>query len=62
MPLTKGFSKAAISKNIKMEKKAGRPHKQSIAIALGTARTAAKKRGVPLSKIKGLKPAPKKKG
>lgn len=47
MPLKKGYSKATISKNIKAEKAAGKPRKQAVAIALNTARTAAKKAGKP---------------
>jgi hypothetical protein len=43
MPLKKGYSKAAISKNIGTEIKAGRPRKQAVAIAYSTARAAAKK-------------------
>ena len=61
MPLFKGFGKKAIGKNIGKELKAGKPKKQAIAIGLSTARSSAKKRKVPLGKIKGLKPAPKKK-
>ena len=37
MPLSKGSSKAVISKNIKTEMKAGRPQKQAVAIALSNA-------------------------
>lgn len=38
MPLEKGKSKKAISRNIKRERAAGRPEKQAIAIAMHTAR------------------------
>lgn len=38
MPLVKGKSKEAISENIRIEKGAGKPQKQAIAIALNTAR------------------------
>ncbi len=47
MPLTKGYSKASISKNISNEMKAGKPQKQAVAISLNTARTAAMKAGKP---------------
>lgn len=47
MPLVKGYSKAAISKNIGKEIKAGKPKAQAIAIALNTARNAANKAGKP---------------
>jgi hypothetical protein len=43
MPLIKGYSTQAVSKNISTEVKAGTARKQAIAIALSTARTAAKK-------------------
>lgn len=38
MPLKKGKSKKAISDNIKTEMKAGKPHKQAVAIAMKTAK------------------------
>jgi len=57
MPLTKGYSKGSVSKNIKTEMKAGMPQKQAVAVALNTARTAAKKAG---KSSKGPKAAPKK--
>jgi hypothetical protein len=34
MPLVKSDSKKAVKKNIKTELKAGKPHKQAVAIAL----------------------------
>jgi len=58
MPLKKGYSGKTIGKNIKAEMKAGKPKKQATAIALSTARTAAKKAGKP---SKGPKPPAKKK-
>jgi len=45
MPLIKGYSKKSISENIRRETKSGKPLKQSIAIALSTARKAAEKAG-----------------
>jgi hypothetical protein len=47
MPLKKGYGKKTVSKNIKAEMDAGKPQKQAVAIALETARTAAKKAGNP---------------
>lgn len=47
MPLAKGYGKKSISKNIKTEMDAGKPQKQSVAIALSTAREAAQKSGKP---------------
>jgi hypothetical protein len=44
MPLTKGFSKKSISKNIRREMNRGRPQKQAVAIALNVARKAKKGR------------------
>jgi len=47
MPRVKGFSQKSISKNIATEMKAGKPKNQAVAIALSTAREAAKKAGKP---------------
>jgi len=61
MPLKQGYSKKAIGANLKAEAKSGKKKTQAIAIALSTARRAAKKKGVSLDKIKGLSPLKKKK-
>jgi hypothetical protein len=52
MPLVKGHSREAISQNIKTEAEAGTPRRQAIAIALNTARAAAKKAG---KQLKGMR-------
>ena len=44
MPLVKGSSKAAISRNIEIEQEAGKPHDQAVAIALHTAHPKKKKK------------------
>jgi hypothetical protein len=44
MPLVKGKSKEAVSKNIKTEMKAGKPQKQAIAIAMSKAGMSKKKK------------------
>lgn len=53
MPLKKGKSKEAISHNIRVEKAAGKPQKQAVAIALETARRSGGKK-----KKKGKRPPP----
>lgn len=47
MPLKKGYSAKTISKNIATEMRAGYPRAQAVAIALSTARAAAKRAGKP---------------
>lgn len=44
MPLDKSGSKASVGKNIKAEKAAGKPQKQSVAIAMNVQREAKKKK------------------
>lgn len=53
MPLKGGYSKADISSNIATERKAGRPEKQSVAIAFSQARRSAKRAGRP-GKVRAL--------
>lgn len=57
MPLAKGYSKKTIGKNIGSEKKAGKPLKVAVAIAMSKARASAKKAG---KAGKGPPPPPKK--
>ena len=47
MPISKGYSKKAISKNIAVEMKSGKPKEQAIAISLSVASKAAKAAGKP---------------
>jgi hypothetical protein len=47
IPLKNGYSKASIGHNVAAEMKAGKPQKQAVAIALDTARRAAKAAGKP---------------
>lgn len=53
MPLIHSKSKKAIGKNIEIEQKHGKPHKQAVAIALNTARDAGAK--IPDGKTKHSK-------
>jgi hypothetical protein len=43
MALVKGYSQKSISKNIKTEVAAGRPHRQAVAIAMSVAEQAKRK-------------------
>jgi hypothetical protein len=44
MPLIKGYSRASVSKNIRMQMKAGVKQRQAVAVALSVAREAKRKR------------------
>lgn len=50
MPLVKGSSEKAVSKNIAAEVKAGKPQKQAVAIALDVAKRSRRKRQAKASK------------
>ncbi len=52
MPLDKGKSKKAVSRNIETEIAAGKPQKQAVAIALSTARKAGASIKKPMKKGK----------
>ena len=60
MPLIKSTSKKAFKENVKQEIKAGRPVKQSVAIAYATKRAAAKKSNKTKGKSKSMKQKVKK--
>jgi hypothetical protein len=48
--MKKGYSDKTVSKNIKMEMKAGKPQKQAIAMSLGMAAKSAKAKPAPMKK------------
>ena len=52
MPLKRGYSPKTISSNIKTEMRHGKPQRQAVAIALSTARKAAKRAGKRPSHLK----------
>jgi hypothetical protein len=55
MPLKKGSSKKTISQNIRTERKAGRPQKQAVAIAMDSARRSKSKGSKKSSKSRSSK-------
>lgn len=57
MPLKKGFGPKTVGQNVGTEIAAGRPKRQAVAIALSTARRAAKKAGKRIPAL--AKPKPK---